>query len=223
MTEIRYVEGYLAYWDALLERHPRMFIDSCASGGRRNDLETMRRAIPLWRTDYRCEPVGTQCCTYGISMWIPLSGTGAQDVDAYTFRSNMVPFTNCLFDVRRHDLDYGLLRKLAAQWQQVARYYTGDFWPLTPYSTGNDAWMAWQFDRPETGEGAIQVFRRAESPYEALRLKLRGLDPQARYRVRDLDKAGAKVLSGAELMDPGLRMDITAEPGSAVLVYERVE
>jgi len=83
--------------------------------------------------------------------------------------------------------------------------------------------MAWQFDRPETGEGAIQVFRRAESPYEALRLKLRGLDPQARYRVRDLDKAGAKVLSGAELMDPGLRMDITAEPGSAVLVYERVE
>ncbi len=67
ITEIRYVEGYLAYWDELLRRHPDMFIDSCASGGRRNDLETMRRAIPLWRTDYRCEPVGTQCCTYGVS------------------------------------------------------------------------------------------------------------------------------------------------------------
>ena len=223
MTEIRYVEGYLAYWDALLERHPRMFIDSCASGGRRNDLETMRRAIPLWRTDYRCEPVGTQCCTYGISMWIPLSGTGAQDVDAYTFRSNMAPFTNCLLDIRNSKLDYDLLRRLTSQWQQVARYCTGDFWPLTPYSTGADAWMAWQFDRPETGQGAIQVFRRADSPYEALRLKLRGLDPEARYRVRDLDQGGAKTLSGAELMDPGLRMDITAQPGSAVLVYERVE
>ncbi len=63
ITEIRHVEGYLAYWDELRRRHPGMLIDSCASGGRRNDLETMRRAIPLWRTDYRCEPVGTQCCT----------------------------------------------------------------------------------------------------------------------------------------------------------------
>ena len=43
----------------------------------------------LWRTDYRCEPVGTQCHTYGISLWIPLSGTGAADVDRYIFRSNM--------------------------------------------------------------------------------------------------------------------------------------
>ena len=47
ITEIRYVEGYLAYWDELRRRHPGMLIDSCASGGRRNDLETMRRAVPL--------------------------------------------------------------------------------------------------------------------------------------------------------------------------------
>ena len=46
-----HVEGYLAYWDELLRRHPGMLIDTCASGGRRNDLETMRRAVPLWRSD----------------------------------------------------------------------------------------------------------------------------------------------------------------------------
>lgn len=28
-----------------------MLIDSCASGGRRNDLETLRRAVPLLRSD----------------------------------------------------------------------------------------------------------------------------------------------------------------------------
>lgn len=49
ITEIRYVEGHLAYWDELLRRHPDLIIDSCASGGRRNDLETMRRSVPhLW-------------------------------------------------------------------------------------------------------------------------------------------------------------------------------
>ncbi|MFI5385386.1 MAG: alpha-galactosidase, partial [Fimbriimonadales bacterium] len=36
ITEIKYVTGYLAYWDELRRRHPNMLIDSCASGGRRN-------------------------------------------------------------------------------------------------------------------------------------------------------------------------------------------
>ena len=58
ITEIRHVEGYLAYWDELRRRHPDMPIDTCASGGRRNDLETLRRAVPLLRSDYRFEPVG---------------------------------------------------------------------------------------------------------------------------------------------------------------------
>ena len=74
ITEIRYVEGYLAYWDELRRRHPDMLIDSCASGGRRNDLETMRRAVPLLRSDYIMEPVGNQCHTYGMSFWYPYYG-----------------------------------------------------------------------------------------------------------------------------------------------------
>jgi len=53
MTENLYVQGYLAYWDGLLQQHPGMLIDSCASGGRRNDLETLRRAVPLLRSDYQ--------------------------------------------------------------------------------------------------------------------------------------------------------------------------
>ncbi|MFA6112327.1 MAG: glycoside hydrolase family 36 protein, partial [Candidatus Latescibacterota bacterium] len=51
MTENLHVQGYLAYWDELRRRHPDMLIDSCASGGRRNDLETLRRAVPLLRSD----------------------------------------------------------------------------------------------------------------------------------------------------------------------------
>ena len=223
ITEIRHVEGYLAYWDELLKRHPGMLIDSCASGGRRNDLETMRRAIPLWRTDWRCEPVGTQCCTYGISLWIPLSGTGAADVDPYVFRSNMVPFTNCLFDVRNKHLDYDLLRKLVAQWRKVADCYLGDFYPLTFYNVGPDTWMAWQFDRPDTGQGMVQAFRREKCIFEAGRLKLRGLDPQARYEIVDLDLGQPHEKTGQELMEKGILVTIADQPGAVVLSYRRVK
>jgi alpha-galactosidase len=223
ITEIRHVEGYLAYWDELLKRHPGMFIDTCASGGRRNDLETLRRAIPLWRTDYRCEPVGTQCCTYGISLWIPLSGTGAADVDAYTFRSNMTPFTNCLFDVRSKTLDYKLLRRLTEQWRKIAGCYFGDFYPLTEYSVTKGAWMAWQFDVPEKGEGMVQAFRRAESVYEVARFKLRGLDPDAGYVLTNLDFGESQKLTGRELLDKGLAVPISDQPGAAVIAYAKAK
>jgi alpha-galactosidase len=223
IAEIRHVEGYLAYWDELLRRHPEMFIDTCASGGRRNDLETLRRAIPLWRSDYRCEPTGTQCCTYGISLWIPLSGTGAAEADAYAFRSNMAPFTNCLFDVRQATLDFALLRRLAAQWRKVADSYLGDFYPLTEYSMTRDSWMAWQFDRPEAGEGFVQAFRREKCIFEVGRLRLRGLDPEGQYEVTDLDSGEPRQVSGREITTRGLAVTIPEQPGSALILYRKLE
>ena len=53
-----------------------MMIEECASGGKRNDLEMMRRSVPLWRSDFPSGVVENQRMTYGISMWIPYHGTG---------------------------------------------------------------------------------------------------------------------------------------------------
>ena len=36
----------------------------------------------------------------------------------------------------------------------------GDYYPLTSYSLQPDHWIAWQFNRPETGDGVVQAFRR---------------------------------------------------------------
>ncbi len=223
ITEIRHITGYLAFWDELLRRRPGLRIDTCASGGRRNDLETLRRSVPLWRSDYIMEPIGTQGCTYGISSWVPFHGTGVKEPDAYLFRSMMTPYPNCLWDARRTDLNWDELRRLVSQWKQVAPNYGGDFYPLTPYSLDNSAWIAWQFDRPEAGEGMVQAFRRAASVYRGVDLALRGLDRAARYTVTDLDTPDNPCeMSGAELLDKGLPVDITARPGSKLFTYKRI-
>ena len=222
LTENHHITGYLAYWDELLRRHPGMLIDSCASGGRRNDLETMRRSVPLWRTDFRLDPVGTQCHSYGISSWIPLSGTGTGTFDAYDFRCNMVPLLNCIWDVRVKDADYDLMRRLSEQFRQVANCYLGDYYPLTPYSLETTAWMGWQFDRPELGRGLVQVFRRSESIYKAADLRLCGLNPEARYRVRNLDLPEADLITGRRLMEAGLPVVLSNRPSAVVITYEKV-
>ena len=62
------------------------------------------------------------------------------------------------YDLRRDDLDYDLLKWGLNEWRRIKKYFFGDYYPLTPYSLYNDVWIAWQFDRPEEGEGVVQVF-----------------------------------------------------------------
>jgi alpha-galactosidase len=135
----------------------------------------------------------------------------------------MVPSLGSSLDLRRKDLDYDSLRRLVAQWRQVATNYYGDFYPLTPYATSNDVWAAWQFDRPEAGEGMIQAFRRQQSPGELMRFQLQGLDPAARYAVTNVDAAGHAELTGRELMEQGLPISLKKQPDSALILYKRVE
>ena len=222
ITENAYVTGYLAYWDELRRRHPNMLIDTCASGGHRNDLETLRRAVPLLRSDYIFEPIGQQCHTYALSLWFPYYGTGMISTDPYVFRSAMAPGIIPCWDVRDKSLPYDLLRKLTSQWRGVANYFLGDYYPLTSYSLENDVWMAFQFDRPEIGEGVVLAFRRPESVYESARFKLQGLDAEAKYSIKNLDAGDAVTISGKELCEKGLQVALKNQPDSAVIVYKKV-
>jgi alpha-galactosidase len=222
VTENAHVTGYLAYWDELLRRDPDRWIDTCASGGRRNDLETLRRSVPLLRSDYFQDPVGQQCHTYGLSLWMPYYGSGAGLGDLYLMRSSICPAYRIGCDMRNKEQDFDLLRRTVKQFRQIEPYLLGDYYPLTPYSLTNDVWMAWQFDRPEMGEGVVQAFRRAEGNAEHVQLKLYGLDAAADYSVRDFDQEQPVQLTGRELMDAGLTVRSPKCPGAVVIVYKKV-
>jgi len=222
ITEIRYIEGYLKYWDELRRRHPGMLIDSCASGGRRDDLETMRRAVPLLRTDLETLPEGNQCATYGFDLWLPYHDGVNWENTPYSFRSSIAPFLQLNWDVRAKEFNLDAGRKSLAQWRAAVPYYFGDFYPLSDYSTADTVWMAWQFDCPDLEEGLIQAFRRPQCPEGSAQYKLRALDPEARYVVTDFDDGPPREMTGRQLMEGGLSIAISAQPGAALLIYKKI-
>jgi alpha-galactosidase len=228
ITEIRYVEGYLSYWDELRRRHPGMFIDSCASGGRRNDLETLRRAVPLLRSDYQ-QPqvpgaadivVGNQGHTYGLSFWVPYSGTGIFYDNVYAVRSHLTPMFGIGCTDPLGKIDWAAFRRRIDDWKQVGGCFYGDYYPLTPYSLSESAWIAWQFHQPEKGEGMVQAFRRLKCPEGEMRLKLRGLKPDAVYEVHDLDRDDHPKIDGRTLMESGLVVRLPHPQGAALFHYK---
>lgn len=234
LTENLYVQGYLEFWDTLLREHPDLLIDSCASGGRRNDLETARRSVPLLRSDYQAPQLpevgpkgwmttdvfnGNQGHTYGLSAWLPYYGTGEMSDDLYSFRSHLCPFNVVGTPAAHADWD-ALKRRLADHAAVADLALRGDFYPLTPYDMTQTSWMAWQFHSAESGRGYLQAFRRESNVQPEIRLKLRGLDPAASYELVNRDTGSKEVVTGRALLDEGY-LAYAASPRTALLITLR--
>ena len=159
----------------------------------------------------------------GIALWVPYFGSGMSPGDIYWYRSCIFPASRIGMDTRNKNQDYALLKKMIAEFHEVEKYLLGDFYPLTSHSLALDVWAAWQFDRPEMGEGMVQVFRRAESPYETARFKLRGLDPEATYHLKDFDKTVLHKARGKSLLESGLLVSLPMRRSSCLIRYQRAK
>jgi alpha-galactosidase len=233
ITEIRWVEGLYAFWDELLRRHPNLLIDDCASGGRRIDLESIGRSLPLWRTDFALNPVANQCHSYGLLQWVPLNATSADNLSThneYRVRSSMAA-----------GLDYGLfstgdapqpisnhqgfpfaeVKRTIEQYRSIQKYFYGDYYPLTEYTQASDAWIAYQLDLPEGGDGIVVVIKRPASNFTEAALPLKALSSQAAYALANLDTGEKSTLTGRELAAKGLEVKLMQRPDSALFHYRR--
>ncbi len=229
--EIRFVEGLYAFWDELRRRHPHLLIDNCASGGRRLELETVTRSVPLWRTDYNCFPhtraEASQVHTAGLHLWLPLNSTSpvAKSGDTYQARSayssGLVLSLNefGLSSTKAPGFDWDWYRQRLAEARRLRPYFLGDFHPLTPCAFDLNSWLAYQLILPGKQEGAILAFRRPESPMTATCFQLRGLDAAATYVFEDADSGETSQAGGRELMDKGLTLAIDTPRTSRLLFY----
>ncbi|MDQ1285700.1 MAG: Alpha-galactosidase, partial [Thermodesulfobacteriota bacterium] len=222
ITEIRYIEGLYTFWDELLARNPGLIIDNCASGGRRIDLETSSRSVPLWRTDYNYgEPNGQQSHTYGVNFYLPTTSTGCLSPNTYSFRSAMTAGL-CLcptYDWLEKDQEQ--VCRLIEEFKRVRPFFYGDYYPLTAHNTRDDVWIGYQFHRDDMKAGMFLAFRRQESPYLSACLKLRGILPSARYELTYEDTGIKQVLLG-ETLSTGINVSIDDTPGSLLVTYRQL-
>lgn len=229
ITEIKHINGLYMLWDKLLERFPNLIIDNCSSGGRRIDIETLRRSIPLWRSDVQCaanydiEATQNHHLTY--NTWMPYSGTGSGRIyDEYRIRSAYSPAitTNYSFSESENFCDtedkIEFIKKYTHEYLRVRPYFCEDFYPLSSASDRSDVWCASQFDRPENKDGIVQVFRRENSPYETVCYFLYGIDEDGEYVFEDAD-GGEFVISGSELTQNGLRLTLPKKCSAKIYFY----
>lgn len=232
ITEIKYINGFYRLWDKLLERFPKLIIDDCASGGRRIDIETLKRSSPFWRSDVQCpanyEVEASQTHNQTFNMWMPYSGTGSGRVyDEYRVRSSYGASmtTNYSFCEDEKFCDtpekVEFIKKYMTEYLRIRPYFSADFYNLTEVDTANDVWCAVQFNRPENNDGVIEVYRREDSPYETACFAVRGFDENREYLFEDTD-GGTFRISGKILATKGFCIAVPEKRKAKIYFYKAV-
>lgn len=223
IRENLYAQGYYAFWDRLIERYPDMMIDSCAAGGGRNDIESMRRAVPLHKTDHDySNQDDKQSMHQSLFAWLPYFGscsTGPSDcrrIDEYTMMSNFAPWIALTCNVYSDALDWNCIYRNTMLWQDIKEYFRADYYPLTPWSRGNTSWRGWEFYDPETGSGFFQLFRPENADEFSRSVRLKALEPFSKYELWNRTDNSRLIISGESLLHEGISI-IMDKPRSAVL------
>lgn len=232
ITEIRYIEGLYAMWDDLRARHPGLMIDNCASGGRRIDIETCSRSIPLWHSDMQCfgfKPAGDQLQNGGLWRWVPLHGCANFGLEpSYISRSAMTAGNALVAAASKEHLSdtdpsAEAVRKTVAVYNKLRPLMVGDFYPLLPHDESELQWYGYQFDNPTIKAGCIIVFRREKCPDASRTIRLKGVVPGKSYAITNLDTGATVKMFGEDLLEKGLSVEIKDKPGAALITYKQAK
>ncbi len=215
ITESKFVDGHYKLWDGIIECTCSYggcgFVDSCASGGGRNDLESMRRGVPLLRSDSdRTTTALRLSMTTAFNKWIPFCGASSTEkeeeldvkgsIDKYIWRASYLPALKVSGRFTQDpNLDFDMLRFGINEWKKVSPYLLKEFYVLTPWHHGRDNsdFTAFCYYDPETEKGILFAFRQ-EGCYikKPLNVILPFINTGEKYRLTDEDSKQMYIVDG---------------------------
>jgi alpha-galactosidase len=218
--------GLYELLDRLMQAWPDLLIEGCASGGRRIDLETIRRAHTFWKSDDTVDLPVLRFHLTGANAFLP----------GGLLNANLLP-VDLEFDV--HSLYGGPLglrcdwaklsteqreglAHLITQYKHIRHLLNADYFPLFSQSRKEDGWVGWQFQAADGQEGLVVVLRPPGCAYRAAEVRLHGLAEDEKYRLTPLGLTSAApvVVTGKQLLE-GWPVELPNAAGSRVFAYQR--
>lgn len=222
---IDYVRGYEAILDALAAEFPGVTFQACSSGGGRADYGTMRRHHEFWTSDNTdaCERVFMQ---WGIGHLFPAISMAAhvtaspnhqtKRVTPLKFRFDVAMSGRLGFELQPCDMtkeEVEFSKRALAEYKRIRPVVQfGDLYRLSSPYESRVASLMYVHEKRAVVFAWLMDKWLADSPPP---LRLKGLDPAARYLVREinLDENGSlanvheRIMGGDYLMDAGIRIN----------------
>lgn len=239
---VQYVRNLYAILRELRARHPKVEIESCSGGGGRVDLGIMRYTDEVWPSD-NTDPFDrlsiqngfTYAYTPGVMMaWVtgsPNWVNGRETSLTYRFLSSMQGALGVGANLNQWTpQEFATARKMIAQYKQIrATVQRGALYRLISPLHGSEYSSTEYVGTPEDGgKQQVVVFaflHSSQMGYPYPRLYLRGLNPDANYRLTMLDGTDAtqtpQVESGAYWSNVGVQLDLRGDFQAAAFLLTR--
>ena len=209
----RHILGVYRLMDRLTAAFPDILFEGCSGGGGRFDAGMLYYTPQIWCSD-DTDAAERLIIQYGTSFGYPISTVGSHvSVCPNHQTGRTTPLHTrgvvAMAGTFGYELDISRMseeekQEVSAQVALYKRNYTlinqGDYYRLSDVMAQSD-YAAWLFVSPAQDRALfnfVQRYAQAASP--GFRIRLKGLKPQARYRIGDT----GLTLSGAALMGAGL-------------------
>lgn len=219
--QVEYVRGLYEVMERLKAAHPEVEVMMCSGGGGRVDYAALSFAHEVWPSDMT-DPCRRIFIQWGFSYFIPAIATAAHVTKwgerPFKFAFDVAMSCRLGMDVDAAKLspeDHSFAKRAIQAYKQIREVVQmGDLYRLeSPYSGPRAALQITLGDR-----SAVFVYASNGAPSQNLALK--SLDPEASYRVREINRMDEEkdlgIICGKDLLTKGLAIGELNAFGSQV-------
>jgi alpha-galactosidase len=234
--QFAYMAGLYRVLDTLMREHPRWLVECCASGGRRIDLGTLRRAHTIWFSDHTEDALVCRFMQIGAQRFLPGNlpnsaipvgrdtlgrASGSASPDEATVLSRMcgaLSFDGAI--TMWSPVVMARVARLVQLYRTFRHLLVADFYPLTPHPQRPNEGEVVEFVSRDGAEAVILGFAGALPATEVV-VRPRGLNCTATYLVSNPLLDDERRYSGEALAEHGLTLSLLS--GAAIYRLQEIE
>jgi len=240
---IEYIRGLYSVYERLMSKHPNVIFQACSSGGGRVDYGALAYHHEFWTSD-NTDALSRVFIQWGTSHFYPAMAMGAHVPKSPNHQTGNESPLKMRFDVAmtgRLGLELQpadmnaeekqFAKKCIAEYKRIRDVVQlGDLYRLvSPYKENRAALMYVTPGKDRAVLFACSIRYHARQDYPTI--KLRGLDPAKRYKVKELCRISkwklfngtGKVFTGTFLMNNGVQLKIRKANESVLLELTEVK
>lgn len=236
---IEYVQGLYKVYDRIRQKYPKVIIQACSSGGGRVEYGALKYHQEVWTSD-NTDALSRVFIQYGTNLIYPALVTGSHVSVVPNHQTNHIIPLKFRFDIAMTgrlgmelqpkdmpEADKAFAREAIGNYKQIRDLVMfGDLYRIqSPYEPGG--YYSLMYTAKDKSRAVVFAFcidyqGRVLTP----KFKLNGLDPNKKYRLKELNVKKSKfwgngeVFSGEYLMNEGINPELQKVFDSAVFSLE---
>ncbi|MBQ7957904.1 MAG: alpha-galactosidase [Clostridia bacterium] len=234
-VSIRHINAVYRMYERLKKRFPDVIFENCAGGGGRTDLGMMKNFNHSWVSDWQCAPYSV-IVTNGMTMALPpervdrlFAGMGC-----HAYGSFDLQMRNCMLghmslnvisppgaSINREQMEF--VQHSVKIYKNFLRPFLAEskIYHHTP-DLKKDDFAVIEISAPDSSRGAIGIFALAGAKGNK-NIRPKGIDMSKNYIVYYDNDRCSFTISGRELKQKGIEVDISSSMASELVLYEAIE